>query len=341
MSLPSGGFGVAKYSVSQRNVEGHTTYHLLDSSRNMDVGVVPDIGNLAYEFKVNGKDVLIPVESFRSYLEKRWFCCGSPFLAPWANRINHNYYYFQDKKYLLNPDLGNLLRDQFNQALHGLVVFDSRWEVVSFFATDSDGAILKTRLNFYGHPDLMAQFPFAHIYVVTYHLKDGKLGVTTEVHNMGLGAMPVHIAYHPYFRPDGNRENWTLSLGARTHWLLSTQLIPTGEREPAEKVVPGGENFTLGKTFLDDNFSDFERGPDGLGHVRVKGKNQKIEVVYSKEFDFAVIYAPLDNTLICIEPQTGPTNAFNLNHEGKFPGLTVLEPGKTFKASFWIVPTGF
>jgi hypothetical protein len=38
---------------------------------------------------------------------------------------------------------------------------------------------------------------------------------------------------------------------------------------------------------------------------------------------------------------TGPTNAFNLDHEGKFKGLIMLAPGKTFKASYWIVPTGF
>ena len=37
----------------------------------------------------------------------------------------------------------------------------------------------------------------------------------------------------------------------------------------------------------------------------------------------------------------GPTNAFNLQHEGKFKHLIVLAPGKTFEASFWIVPTGF
>jgi hypothetical protein len=30
-----------------------------------------------------------------------------------------------------------------------------------------------------------------------------------------------------------------------------------------------------------------------------------------------------------------------LEHEGKFKGVIVLEPGKTFKASFWIVPSGF
>ncbi len=340
-SIPSGGYAVGKYSVSKKVVEGRTTYHLLDTSRNMDFGVVPDIGNLGYEFKVNGKDVLIPPESFKGYLEKYWFCCGSPFLAPWANRIPQDFYYFQGKKYLLNPDMGNLLRDQFKQVIHGLVTFDARWEVVKSGASDTQGAYVTSRLEFYGYPDLMAQFPFAHVYEVTYRLKDGKLETTTKVTNVGQAAMPVMMAYHPYFRLDGNREEWTLSIGAQKHWLPSKQLISTGETEPADTFLPGAKNFTLGKTFIDDVFSDFDRSADGFGHIWVKGKTQRVEIVYGKEFDFAVVYAPLDNTLICIEPQTGPTNSFNLNHEGKFPGLAVLEPGKIFTASFWIVPSGY
>jgi aldose 1-epimerase len=99
--------------------------------------------------------------------------------------------------------------------------------------------------------------------------------------------------------------------------------------------------MTLGKTFVDAGFSELARDANGLGHIWVKGKTQKVEVVYGKEFDYAIVYAPLDNTLLCIEPQTGPTNAFNLEHEGKFKGLIVLEPGKTFHASYWIIPSGF
>ena len=84
-----------------------------------------------------------------------------------------------------------------------------------------------------------------------------------------------------------------------------------------------------------------ERDSRRLGRISIKGQTQKVDVVYGPEYDVAVVYAPLDKDLICIEPQTGPTNCFNLNHEGKYPGLIVLEPGKSFKASFWITPTGF
>jgi aldose 1-epimerase len=352
LALARGGFVVGQqaapkkagnYSVTKKTVEGHTTYHLRDAARKMEVGVVPDIGNFAYEFKANGKDVLIAPESFRAYLEQRWFGWGIPFLAPYANRIDQEYYYFQGKKYLLNDTLGNILRvPPNNYPLHGLLVFDPRWEVVKSGGSEAGGAFITSRLEFYKYPDLMANFPFAHVYEVTYRLKDGRLECTTQVTNVGNSAMPVHFGYHPYFRPDGPRADWTVSIGAKKHWLTERELIPTGETEPTDKFLPGAtQGMKLGNTFVDAGFSDLDRDAKGLGHIWVKGQTEKIEVIYGKAFDYGIVYAPLDNTLICIEPQTGPTNAFNLEHEGKFKGLLTLEPGQTFKASYWIVPTGF
>lgn len=332
------------YSVSKQVVEGHTTYHLLDASRKMDFGVVPDMGNFAYQFKVNGKDVLIPPDSLTSYLEKHWFCCGIPFLAPWANRIDRDDYFFEGKKYLLNNELGNLLHvPPFNLVIHGLVVSDTRWQVVKSGASDAEGAFVTSRLDFYKYPDLMAQFPFAQVYEITYRLKGGKLGNLTRVINKSAADIPVHFGYHPYFRPDGPREDWQVSINAKVHWKADSheRLIPTGETEPAGSFLPHIEDFKLEKTFIDDAFSELARDAPGLARYSVKGKTEKVEVVFGKEYDFGHVYAPLDNALICFEPETGPTNAFNLNHEGKFPGLVVLKPGKTFEAHFWIVPTGF
>jgi len=343
LGLSPGGLAVGNYSVTKKLVEGHTTYHLLDTQRKMDFGIVPDIGNFAYEFKVNGKDVLISPESLKAYIEKHWFGWGIPFLAPYANRIDQDYYWFQGKKYLLNDALGNLLRvPPSNLPIHGLLVFDPRWEVVKTGNSETEGAFIISRLEFYKYPDLMAQFPFAQVYEVTYRLKGGQLECTTKVTNVGKSALPVHFGYHPYFRPDGPREEWTLGIGAQKHWLVDQRLIPSGETEPTEKYLPGvTKTFTLDKQFIDDGFSGLQRDAKGLGHIWAKGTTQKIEVVYGKEYDYAIVYAPLDNTLICMEPQTGPTNAFNLDHDGKFHGLTVLEPGKTFEAKYWIVPTGF
>ena len=343
LAFPGKGNPMDNYSVVKKEVGGHVTYHLLDRARKIDLGIVPDIGNFAYEFKVNGKDVLITPDSLQAYLARHWFGWGIPFLAPFANRIDRDYYYFQGKKYLLNDNLGNLLRvPPANLVLHGLLVYEPHWEVAESGASEADGAFITSHLDFYKYPDLMAQFPFAHVYDLTYRLKDGKLECTTKVTNVSKAVMPVHFGYHPYFRPDGPREEWTLGIGAEEHVLASETLVPTGETEPTESYLPGSsKGITLGQRFLDGGYCKFRRDAEGLGHIWVKGKTQKIEVVYGKEFDNAIVYAPLDNLLFCIEPQTGPTNAFNLAHEGKIKSLDTLDPGKTFQATYWIVPTGF
>jgi len=341
-SLTLGALAMENYAVKKEVIEGHTTYHLLDSKLNMEAGIAPDIGNLAYQFKVNGKDVLIPVESFKDYLEKRTFGWGIPFMAPWANRIDSDYYYFEGKKYLLNDSLGNIVRDDFKQPLHGLLLFESRWKVVKSGSSEAEGAFIVSRLEFYKYPDLMAQFPFAHVYEMTYRLKDGKLECATQVTNLGNSNLPLHFAFHPYFLPDGPREQWKLTIGAQKHWIITKQLIPTGETEPTDKFLPGvTQGVALGQTFIDDGFSQFRRDAKGLGKVTIQGRTQKIEVLYGKGFDYAIVYAPLNKTLICAEPQTGPTNAFNLQHEGKFKDLIILGPGKTSGTSFWIAPQGF
>jgi galactose mutarotase-like enzyme len=173
-------------------------------------------------------------------------------------------------------------------------------------------------------------------------LKGGKLECATRVSNVGNFDLPVHFAFHSYFHLDGPREEWKLTIGAQKHWIVTKQLIPTGETEATDRFLPGAtKGVALDQTFIDDGFSEFARDANGLGHVVIQAKTQKIEVLYGKGFDYAIVFAPLNKNLICPEPQTGPTNAFNLQHEGKFKNLIILAPGKTFEASFWIVPLGF
>ena len=53
---------------------------------------------------------------------------------------------------------------------------------------------------------------------MTYRLSDGTLEVETTIANMSAEPMPVSIGFHPYFQlTDSPRDEWTISLGARTH----------------------------------------------------------------------------------------------------------------------------
>src|ERR1035437_1297233 len=49
--------------------------------------------------------------------------CGVPFLAPWANRLDGDAYWANGKRYLLNPNLGNVRRDGNQKPIHGLLGF--------------------------------------------------------------------------------------------------------------------------------------------------------------------------------------------------------------------------
>ena len=97
----------------------------------------------------------------------------------------------------------------------------------------------------------------------------------------------------------------------------------------------------MGDTFIDAGFTDLVRDKDGLARFWVAGATRKVEVAFGPEFTTAVCYAPLKWQYVCIEPQTGPTNAFNLKHEGKISSLRILAPGKTFQGSYWFIPTGY
>ena len=54
-SCPRQASAEGNYAVVKKTVEGHLTYHLVYTRRNLDVGIVPNIGNFGYEFKMNGR----------------------------------------------------------------------------------------------------------------------------------------------------------------------------------------------------------------------------------------------------------------------------------------------
>ncbi len=326
----------AEYSISTDVVDGIAVVRLADPAHHMEVTVVPSLGNLAYEFKVNGKNAFLAPRPLGE-LKAKPSMCGNPFLAPWANRLDRDGFFANGKKYTLNLDLGNVGRDQNRNPIHGLITFSPYWKVVEHRA-DSRSALLRSRLEFWRYPDLMAQFPFAHAIEMTYRLADGALEVETALENLSHDPMPVAVGYHPYFQiHDAPRDRWKVHLAARDHLTLSRLLIPTGERTPVSNPDPQ----PLTGTQLDDVFSGLVRGSDGRAEFWVQGEHEKISVIYGPKYTVAVVYAPSGRDFICFEPMSAVTNAFNLAHAGIYRELQSVPPGGAWKESFWIVPSGF
>jgi aldose 1-epimerase len=336
VGMPAPASGQAPYAVRQNG----EVRQLEDVRHKIVVSIVPSIGNIAFEMKVNGTNVLrFPYASLQEFRGKPRLS-GIPFLGPWANRLDEQAFYANGKKYPFNMELGNVRGER---PIHGLLSFASQWKVTDAGA-DARAAWVTSRLDFAKEQAWMTQFPFAHAIEMTYRLEDGALEVSTTIENQGTEPMPISIGFHPYFQiSDATRDAWTVAVGAKTQWLLSPEKIPTGETKPIEQFFPNPQQVTLGEFDLDHVFGDLVRDGTGLAVMTVKGKSQRIDVAFGPNYKAAVIYAPKgpNQDFICFEPMAGITDAMNLAHRGLYKELQTLAPGQKWQESFWVRPTGF
>ena len=139
----------------------------------------------------------------------------------------------------------------------------------------------------------MQQFPFAHILEMTYRLPTAcwKSGHKSRI--SAIEPMPVAIGFHPYFQlTDSTREDWVLSIGAKAHWLLADNKIPTGETEPPTSSSPIRKAVPLKDFDLDHVFGDLERDAQGRAVMSVKGKTQQLDVLLGPNYRSIVLYSP-------------------------------------------------
>jgi aldose 1-epimerase len=340
---------------------------LEDGKNQMTVTIVPSAGNVATEFKVKGQNILRwPFKSIDEF--RKGGLAGIPLLAPWANRLDEQAFYANGKKYAFDMQLGNV-----NGAIpiHGFLSRTDQWQVVEAKA-DGKSAWVTSKLDVFKQPMWMKQFPFAHTIEITHRLQDGVLEVHTKISNMSAEPMPVAIGFHPYYQlSDSGRDEWTISVGAKTHWKLAPVKTPTGETEAITQLMPDPHKAVLKEYNLDDVFGDLERDPQGRATMSMTGKKQRIDVVLGPTWKSIVIYAPNpantgrggqnisannptglnptplpsgpppDRNFVCFEPMAGITDAMNLAQKGLYKELQSIQPNGTWEASFWVKPSGF
>jgi aldose 1-epimerase len=311
---------------------------LSDTSAQTLVSIIPSVGNIAFEMRVKGHDVLrwpyASVDEFKG----RPAMSGIPFVGPWANRLDEQAFYANGSKYAFDMALGNV---RGAIPIHGFLTTNGYWQVVEVKADERAGWVT-SRLEFFRHPDWMKQWPFAHTVEVTYRLQDGILEVRTRISNLSAEPMPVAIGFHPYFQlTDSTRDEWTVSVGARTHWRLSATKIPTGDTEPIERLFAKPAAVALAEYDLDDVFSDLVRDARGRSTMTVAGKSQRLDVMLGPNYRAAVVWSPKASAFICFEPMAGITDALNLAQRGLYKELQSVPAGGSWQESFWIRPTGF
>ncbi len=118
---------------------------LTDATTDTVVSILPSLGNMAYEMKVKGHNVLRYPHATIDEFRKAPNTIGIPFMGPWINRLDEQAFYANGKRYPFDMALGNI-RGQI--PIHGFVTTTDQWKVVEMKAT-KDEAWVKSRLDFY------------------------------------------------------------------------------------------------------------------------------------------------------------------------------------------------
>ena len=211
---------------------------LADRQTDTVVKVVPSVGNMAVEMRVRGHNVLryqhASLDDFRAQPGQT----GIPFMGPWINRLDDQAFYANGRRHAFDMSLGNIRGEV---PIHGFVTATNLWRVVSVEATVGE-ASMTSRLDFYRQPSWMRQWPYAHTVEMTYRLIDGVLEVATTITNLSDEPMPVAVGFHPYFQlTDSPRDEWSISVGAKTRWLFDSRKLPTGVTEPSRAAPAAAE----------------------------------------------------------------------------------------------------
>jgi aldose 1-epimerase len=263
---------------------------LEDATAKMHVAVVVSMGK-AWQVQVNGQNLVRTSPSLESFMANSGLN-GIPLLAPFANRIDETAFYANGKKYDFDLELGNV-RGPIPAT--GFVNGSKAWQLVGFKA-DGKSAWVTCRLDFYKIPEFIQQFPFAHTITLTYRVSDGALEVHTRLDNLSSEPMPAVIGFHPIYElPDGNRDDWTVSVDAKTHWIEIPERLPTGETQPIESFFNADSSRTSIKLKnyggIDDAFTDLVRDANGRATMRLMYNGKELDETLGPKFKTVLLWS--------------------------------------------------
>ncbi|HEX8127940.1 MAG TPA: aldose 1-epimerase [Pyrinomonadaceae bacterium] len=301
------------YSVSSEIREGVEVYTLREGER-ARAEIAPALGNNCFAFRTR-EHVLepIPFSDFRG----RPTSYGIPILFPFPNRIRDGRFSFQGEHYTVNPPRHGFVRDK-------------AWRVEAHGASAEAGAWLTAVFDAAAYPEeILSQFPFPFRLQVTHRLRDARLEIETSAENRGTRDMPAGYGIHPYFRrPSAG----TLTVPAR-HRLELADSLPTGQLLDATKDYDLRRAADLDTLNLDDIYTSVEADDAGRARCVLADHENKLKTIVEfpcEQFPYVVVYTPpAPRQAICVEPNSCPTDAFNLHARGIESNVLTIRAGET------------
>jgi aldose 1-epimerase len=313
------------YTAAAETEEGQQVIVLRDAERDAHAAIVPEIGNNLFRFVVGGRPVIQSPEQTRDFKKDPSvaFRYGIPILFP-PNRIKNGTFTFRGRTYRLP------LNEPENH-LHG-EISSKAWEVKDYGASEKDGAYATCRFRYADHPEIMAYFPHALLFEVTYRLYKGALTMESTILNEGKDEAPFAYGLHPYFpifAEDG--EEVRLQVPAAREWPVTSEAFVTGLPEATSFSIRAAEGVDLREyPVLGCNMLELQDG-DRTCRIAMKSRGYTIAYRIDPGFPFVLAFRPPWASAFSLEPYTYVTDAFNLPYDRALTGAKGIGPGEEFR----------
>lgn len=226
-------------------------------------------------------------------------------MAPWPNRLEDGRWNLGDREFTapINDEAGH-------NANHGLVL-ERAFRVVA--QTESS---LRLETNLFDE----TAYPFEVTLAVSFELDESGLQVKIEASNVGSQSAPIAFGLHPYFVADVDSQ---LELNANT-WITKNQRNLPEHSLPIDDSSVAKRGWNLVQDLnVDDCFTDLI-SEEELFVTRLSRPQQDliVELKQGSELSHLMLYKfeearGQSRTLIAIEPQTAPANAFRSTEKVK------------------------
>ncbi|MBO7743244.1 aldose 1-epimerase [Paenibacillus sp. MWE-103] len=323
-----------RYAAALRDEDGMSVVVLTDAGTGSEARLLPDAGNNLFAFASGGRDAIrtpVPLRTLRDEAGSRY---GTPVLSP-PNRIRDGRFAFRGRDYRLP------LNEPPDHHLHGELCRRA-WEIVGFGADEAEGAWATSRFRYADHPDILAYFPHALTFTVTYRLRDGRLRMESVIRNEGTDEAPFAYGLHPYFAvPEDGAAGAALNVPAREQWPITNLSFATGRPSATafsravagEGGAPLAEIPPLGCAML-----TLDPQADPVCRIALGDAGYSIAYRLDRAFRFVLLFRPDWDDAFSIEPYTYVTDAFNLPYEHELTGAQGLPAGeeRRLETDIWI-----
>ncbi len=302
------------FTITRERDEDLDLIQITDLSSGIQVRILPSSGALLHEFSIPlGNRRIQVIDNYKNQADL-YKNLSSSFksakLSPFVCRISGAKYSFEETAF----EFSNKFND--GSAIHG-VLFGKPFHILEKITGEDEASVLLS----YSYRKDDAAYPFDYDIQVRYVLrKGGRLYLETTVTNISSQRIPMADGWHPYFKLEGEVNDWLLAFHSRQNLAFNEKLIPTGQIIETQKFY---SPRLIGTEFFDHCFLLDQQ--NGLPAAILKNPANGLRLSFFPDpgYTYLQIYTPPDRKSIAIENLSAAPDAFNNGL-----GLLIMQPGE-------------